>query len=80
MHYKKTKTVIITGASSGMGFAAAELFSKHGWQVFTGARRLERMKELKKFGVETFFLIFLRMTQLKLFFGRFYKKTMISMF
>ena len=77
---KKTKTVIITGASSGMGFAAAELFSKHGWQVFTGARRLERMKELKKFGVETFFLIFLRMTQLKLFFGRFYKKTMISMF
>ncbi|WP_257608571.1 hypothetical protein [Oenococcus oeni] len=63
-----------------MGFAAAELFSKHGWQVFTGARRLERMKELKKFGVETFFLIFLRMTQLKLFFGRFYKKTMISMF
>lgn len=78
---KKTKTVIITGASSGMGFAAAELFSKHGWQVFAGARRLERMKELKKFGVETFFfLIFLRMTQLKLFFGRFYKKTMISMF
>ena len=77
---EKQKTVIITGASSGMGFAAAELFSKHGWQVFAGARRLERMKELKKFGVETFFLIFLRMTQLKLFFGRFYKKTMISMF
>ncbi|MHA5173623.1 SDR family NAD(P)-dependent oxidoreductase [Oenococcus oeni] len=53
---KKTKNVIITGASSGMGFAAAELFSKHGWQVFAGARRLELMKELKKFGVETFFL------------------------
>ncbi len=44
---EKQKTVIITGASSGMGFAAAELFSKHGWQVFAGARRLERMKELK---------------------------------
>lgn len=33
------KTILITGASSGMGKAAAQLFADHGWQVFAGARR-----------------------------------------
>ncbi len=76
---KKTKTVIITGASSGMGFAAAELFSKHGWQVFAGARRLERMKELKNSVLKLFFDLS-KDDSIETFFGRFYKKTMISMF
>lgn len=36
-----TKVVAITGASNGMGFAAAELFAKEGWIVYGGARRVE---------------------------------------
>ncbi|WP_461214199.1 SDR family NAD(P)-dependent oxidoreductase [Lacticaseibacillus sp. GG6-2] len=33
------KTILITGASSGMGKAATTLFAANGWQVFAGARR-----------------------------------------
>jgi NADP-dependent 3-hydroxy acid dehydrogenase YdfG len=40
------KAVIITGASSGFGAAAARLFSKEGCKVVLAARRLERLKEL----------------------------------
>ncbi len=38
-----TKVVAITGASNGMGFAAAELFAKQGWTVYGGARRVEKI-------------------------------------
>ncbi|GHU37360.1 short-chain dehydrogenase/reductase [Bacilli bacterium] len=38
-----TKVVAITGASNGMGFAAAELFAKNGWLVYGGARRVEKI-------------------------------------
>ncbi|WP_394206237.1 SDR family NAD(P)-dependent oxidoreductase [Lactococcus chungangensis] len=38
-----TKVVAITGASNGMGFAAAELFAKKGWIVYGGARRVEKI-------------------------------------
>ncbi|WP_407893891.1 SDR family NAD(P)-dependent oxidoreductase [Lacticaseibacillus sp. N501-2] len=34
------KTILITGASSGMGKAATELFAAQGWRVFAGARRV----------------------------------------
>lgn len=44
------KVVIITGASSGMGEASAKLFLKRGWIVYAGARRVERMAELKEQG------------------------------
>lgn len=37
------KTVIITGASNGMGYEAALLFAKKGWRVFAGARRVEKI-------------------------------------
>lgn len=33
------KTVVITGASTGIGRAAAEYFAKKGWQVFAGVRK-----------------------------------------
>ncbi|BDR57418.1 SDR family NAD(P)-dependent oxidoreductase [Xylocopilactobacillus apis] len=45
------KVVLITGASSGMGLAAAKLFAKKGWIVYAGARRVERMQELEDFGI-----------------------------
>jgi short-subunit dehydrogenase len=37
------KIVVITGASNGMGYEAAELFAKRGWKVFAGARRVEKI-------------------------------------
>ena len=42
----KGKVVIITGASSGLGEAAAHLLAKQGANVVLGARRGERLKKL----------------------------------
>ncbi len=39
----KNKTIIITGASSGIGAAAAELFASEGANVVLGARRADRL-------------------------------------
>jgi len=33
------RTVLITGASGGLGAATADEFAEHGWQVFAAARR-----------------------------------------
>lgn len=38
-----TKVVAITGASSGMGKAAVQLFAQRGWIVYGGARRVEKI-------------------------------------
>jgi NAD(P)-dependent dehydrogenase (short-subunit alcohol dehydrogenase family) len=37
------KTVLITGASSGVGEATAQLFARRGWNVVAAARRVERI-------------------------------------
>ncbi|MFC6254275.1 SDR family NAD(P)-dependent oxidoreductase [Secundilactobacillus hailunensis] len=37
------RVIFITGASSGMGFAATKLFARHGWEVYAGARRVEKI-------------------------------------
>lgn len=50
------KTVLITGASSGIGFETAKRFCESGWRVFAGARRLEKMEPLRELGAETFYL------------------------
>jgi len=39
------KVILITGASSGMGYAATQLFAEAGWQVFAGARRVEKIPQ-----------------------------------
>jgi NADP-dependent 3-hydroxy acid dehydrogenase YdfG len=44
----KGKVVIVTGASSGFGAAAARLFAKEGCKVVLAARRIERLEELAK--------------------------------
>ena len=46
-----TKIILITGASSGIGFDAAEAFARQGHRVYAAARRLERMEPLKALGV-----------------------------
>lgn len=40
---KMKKVVAITGASNGMGEAAAKLFAEEGWIVYGGARRVEKI-------------------------------------
>ena len=47
---RSRKTILITGASSGMGKEAAIKLIKEGHKVYTAARRIERMKDLESMG------------------------------
>ncbi len=42
------KYSMITGASSGIGYATAKEFAKHGYNIIVLARRTEKLEELKK--------------------------------
>lgn len=50
------KTVLITGASSGIGRATAIYLAQNGYQVYGAARRIEKMQELKAFGIKPIYL------------------------
>ncbi|ORX62330.1 NAD(P)-binding protein [Hesseltinella vesiculosa] len=55
----KGKTVLITGASAGIGLATAHEFAKSGANLILGARRVERLDQLKeelgeKYGIKTY--------------------------
>lgn len=41
-----TRTILITGASSGVGYACALAFARHGWNVAATARNAERLAGL----------------------------------
>lgn len=43
-----TKTILITGATSGFGKASAELFGSNRWKLILTGRRLDRLQELQK--------------------------------
>ncbi|MEB3235762.1 MAG: SDR family NAD(P)-dependent oxidoreductase [Cyanobacteriota bacterium] len=45
-------SVLITGASSGIGFVAAQHLLQRGWRVLVAARRLEAMAPLAECGAE----------------------------
>ena len=42
------KVVVITGASSGIGYSTAKALAKKGAKIVAGARRLDRLETLKK--------------------------------
>lgn len=49
---KEQKVILITGASSGIGFDAAQILARQGHKVYAAARRVELMEPLKADGVQ----------------------------
>ncbi|MBN2776138.1 MAG: SDR family oxidoreductase [Bacteroidales bacterium] len=47
-------TALITGATSGIGYASVEKFISKGWHVIATGRNSEKLKKLKNIGAETF--------------------------
>lgn len=41
------QTILITGATSGFGWACSELFAAKGWRLIACGRREERLRELQ---------------------------------
>ena len=50
------KVILITGASSGIGYSTAKLLLEEGHIVYCTARRVENMRELKRLGGKVIFL------------------------
>lgn len=46
------KTVLVTGASAGIGKATAILLAQNGYNVYGAARRTEKMHDLKNYGIK----------------------------
>lgn len=46
MTESRTRVAVVTGASSGIGAAAAKSLAAAGWHVVLGARRMERLEEV----------------------------------
>jgi NADP-dependent 3-hydroxy acid dehydrogenase YdfG len=46
-----SKVVLVTGASSGIGKATAIYLAQNGYRVYGAARRIEKMQELKAYGI-----------------------------
>jgi NADP-dependent 3-hydroxy acid dehydrogenase YdfG len=46
------KTVLVTGASAGIGKATAILLAQYGYNVYGAARRTEKMQDLKNYGIK----------------------------
>lgn len=46
------KTVLVTGASGGIGQATAIYLAQNGYNVYGAARRIEKMQELKTHGIK----------------------------
>lgn len=68
---KEQKTVLITGATSGIGLACARIFAKNNYKLILVARNLEKLEAIKKEigqGVEVFKLDVQNKTDVKSFF------------
>ena len=52
----RLRTIIVTGASSGIGAYCARALKRDGWRVFATARKPEDIAALKADGLEAFYL------------------------
>ena len=48
---KTQKVILITGASSGIGYDTAAALAQQGHKVYAAARRVEKMEPLRQQGV-----------------------------
>ena len=48
---KNNKIILLTGASSGIGYDTAVALAKQGHKVYAAVRRVERMEPLREWGV-----------------------------
>ena len=46
------KVILITGASSGMGYETARILAEQGHHVYGAARRVQKIEELAQYGVQ----------------------------
>ena len=53
---QKGKVILITGASSGIGYETAMILAAEGHKVYGAARRTERMEPLKEYGIVPIFM------------------------
>jgi len=53
MAIDKSKPVLITGCSTGIGRATAKQLAESGWNVYASARKLDAIEDLKDSGCET---------------------------
>ena len=53
---QELRTIIVTGASSGIGAYCARALKAEGWRVFATARKPEDIAALETDGIETFYL------------------------
>ncbi|RJT35244.1 SDR family oxidoreductase [Mesorhizobium waimense] len=53
---RQLRTIIVTGASSGIGAYCARALKAEGWRVFATARKPEDIAALEADGIETFYL------------------------
>ncbi|KYH28990.1 SDR family NAD(P)-dependent oxidoreductase [Clostridium thermopalmarium] len=54
MNTHKSKTVLITGASSGIGYELSKIFAENGYNLVIVARNIERLNNLAKEIIERF--------------------------
>ncbi|STY35013.1 Serine 3-dehydrogenase [Listeria fleischmannii subsp. coloradonensis] len=47
------QVILITGATSGIGYQTAEFLAKQGHFVYGAGRRVDKLEELKKLGIKS---------------------------